>query len=152
MKNENKLTILNLYQEDFLYRHTMYWNIFYKFMYAILGLLALPYITHVFFVKVPLLTIIFPVVAIFINVFSLIILGSETVRMSASKNRIEDFSKIHLNGIYKQINIEPLIKKKLYSKICAGRVVEKVKVLNIILLAASFLEIILIIVYKSFLV
>jgi hypothetical protein len=84
--------------------------------------------------------------------------------MKASNNRIEEFSNIHLNGIYKKIDIKPLIKDKekfkdkienndkdkptLYGKICEGQVVKKVKVLNILLFFASIAEIIFIIVFK----
>ena len=39
----DKLEMLRLYQEDFLFRHTLYWNLFYKTIGAILGLLALPH-------------------------------------------------------------------------------------------------------------
>jgi len=103
----DSIGLLNLYQQDFLYRHTIYWNLFYKSMFAILGLISIPYFLYSANIIDHKLFIAFPILSIIVNIFSIILMRTEDVRMKASRERLNSSSTN-----YKQISVlEYLLKK-----------------------------------------
>jgi len=147
--NESDLiSLLDIYQQDFLYRHTIYWNLFYKSMFAILGLLSIPYFLYqVEFINFKLLAI-FPILSFIINIFSIILLESESVRMKASRERLNSLSPFFIHDYYKQISVKDALTKNnkisLWGKFLAITTARKILFLNILLILFSVAEIIFI--------
>jgi hypothetical protein len=117
-ENEIVLEIVKIYHDDFIYRHTNFWNIVYKSLFAILGLLSLPYITHSN-VKYEILFI-FPVLSIIICFFSILLLESEAIRMSLLKRKLDNLLEkdVSLSKInYLEGRIKPELVKRIKNKI-----------------------------------
>ena len=144
----DKTEIIKIYHEDFVYRHTNYWDLVYKSMLAILGLLALPYFLFST-IGIPALLSLFPILGFFVCIFSIILLDSEALRMTATRKRLNGI----LGNDYKEIDIADLLtykkgkkrKMTLYSKILYGSITKKVRYLYVILSVISLTEMVLII-------
>ena len=98
----DKLEMLRLYQEDFLFRHTLYWNLFYKTIGAILGLLSLPFALYGVIKDFPWGLALFPFAAAFVSLYSLLLMQTEAVRMTTSRNRMNKMGK-KLRFLYKKL-------------------------------------------------
>ena len=136
-----RIELLKLHQEDFLFRHTLYWNLFYKNIYAILGLLALPHALHSIIVDKPWVLAFFPFAGSFLCLFSHLLMQTENVRMTASKNRMNEFGK----GLgYKKICLKNDVdfkkRKKLSQFLLSGGVSKKMNIFYWILAAAGLAE------------
>jgi hypothetical protein len=139
-ENEIALEIVKLYHENYFYRHTNFWNLVNKSLFAILGLLSLPYFIHSG-VKYEILFI-FPILSIIICFFSILLLESEAIRMILIKMKLEnllekDVSMSKVNYTEYKINLElrsRIEKKKKYRKngklSCYGKLIER-QLLNI---------------------
>jgi len=107
-KHEYEIEIIKLYHEDFLYKHANYWNLVFKSITAVLGLMTLPYFVYL---SVPnFILFIFPLFGAFLSIWSLILVESEVIRMSASKKRLhillhdlpEKFKEIRFDDMFKE--------------------------------------------------
>jgi len=158
-ENEIALNILKLYHDDYTYRHTNYWSIVYKSIFGIIGLLSLPYFIHDTINNNIL--ILFPLIAIFICVFSIILLESETIRMNVVKKKINDLLKnnISMSSIdYMEIRFIDYFKsiKKINKKnknieilpfwinLLINPITKKIRLLYILLIIISIIQIFLI--------
>jgi len=148
--NNEKNTIIelvNFYHNDYVYRHKNYWNLVYKSIISILGLLIIPYLLDY---KVHYqLFIIFPILSIFISFFTIILLESESIRMSLSGKNILDLIKKYLN--YEQsIFYRDVIKRNKngnisrYKTFLLSNITTKILILYIILILLAVFEIYLI--------
>ena len=117
-ENEIALEIVKIYHDDFIYRHTNFWNIVYKSLFAILGLLSLPYFIYN---KVNYeILFIFPLLSIVISFFSMLLLESETIRMSLLKIKLNNLLEkdVSLSKIsYLEDRIKPELIKRIRNKI-----------------------------------
>ena len=78
--------IIRLYYQDYEYRHKTFWEIVFKSLFAILGLIGLPFVLF----KENFMTqflYVFPIASCVLCVFSVLLLQSEAVRMQAIKKR-----------------------------------------------------------------
>ena len=145
IKISEKIDIIKLYHEDFVYRHTNYWGLVYKSMIAILGLLSLPYILYSTIYDAIILSL-FPVLSLIISIFSIILLESEAVRMESSRNQINQLLN-SLSDDFKEVPVDNLLKNNisLYRKLVKGKITKKVLFLYVLLIIISFVELYLIV-------
>jgi len=141
-----KLEMLKLYQEDFLFRHTIYWNLFYKTIGAILGLLALPITLYEILDNKSLLLAIFPFAAVILCFCSFLLMQTENARMKASKYRLNKIGK-DLPNLYMELNIDKALdeeksqKEKLtYREFLKCPVSKKMNFLYVVFLVAGLVE------------
>lgn len=87
--NDNTLEMIRLYYDEFKYRHEHFWNLFFKFAYAILFFITLPFFTKVEGLKAESFNVvldgysyIFPVIACVLSLLATFILLSEYERLS----------------------------------------------------------------------
>jgi len=143
-KEITKSELIELYkiqQEDFFFRHKLYWDLFYKTIYAILGLLALPHALHEIINNQWLLSL-FPFAGSFLSLFAHLLMGTENVRMVASKNLMNKIGiEISVN-IKLSLEEDPdfKIKKKCIRKLLGCSATKKMNILYWILTGAGLFE------------
>ncbi len=81
MKAE-EIEMIKLYWEEFKYRHETYWKLFFKFCYAIIFLLAIPYVYPEKIRTFAKWKILFPIMGSFLSILAAWILAAEYIRIS----------------------------------------------------------------------
>lgn len=113
-ENEIVLEIIKIYHDNFIYKHSNFWNIVYKSLFAILGLLSLPYFLHSE-VNYEILFI-FPSLSIVICLFSILLLEAESIRMSLLKRKMDNLLEKKVS-LYNINYLEDRIKSELVENI-----------------------------------
>ena len=79
--NEARLKTANFYFEEYKYRHTLFWHIFYRFAFAILFVLSVPFIHPDKIENVKSYIYLFPLSGILLSVLGGWLLGAEYIRL-----------------------------------------------------------------------
>jgi hypothetical protein len=165
-ENRIALEIVKIYHENYIYRHTNFWTIVYKSIFAIVVLLSIPYfINDKINYKILYL---FPLLSIIICFFTLILLDSEAIRMELIKRKMEDLLKnsitsTHVNYLperiveyfesYRKIkekNDKKNRKQTIWENWIKESIPKKLKILYVILIAVSMIMIVVIYLEKFF--
>ena len=129
----DEIEMAKLYWEEFKYRHEHYWKYYFKFSYAIIFLLVIPYLDPDRIIQMGSYVYLLPVAAALLTIAAAWLLAAEYERMSLVNEKLQGIK----SEKYKLIEIErTCIKKVLGIKI--GYVVTIIFLVVFLLL--SFLD------------
>lgn len=90
MCDENK-ELINMLWEEWKYRNTHFWQLFYRFGFIILFVSFIPYVYPEIVIKLEKLVIAFPVAGGLLSIFAAYLLDAEAARFSSVGNKINEF-------------------------------------------------------------
>lgn len=112
-KMEYKVEMIKIYHDEFKYRHTHYWNLFFKMVYSIIFLFGTYFIGYDYVIKSGIDEKVFLYILIIsvslLTVMSVVILVNEYVRMQCISVRYKEL----LDDKYKQKDYTELELNKL---------------------------------------
>ena len=89
----DRIEMIKLYWEEFKYRHERYWKSFFRFSFAILFLLALPYVYSDKLDELGRLSILVPVLSAILSLFSAWLLAAEYERIRLTKEKFQELKE-----------------------------------------------------------
>jgi len=109
---ELKTEMIKLRWDEFKYRHTHYWGLFFRFSFAVLFLLAIPYIYPDEIKQLSAYIMLFPLAGILVCLIAAWLLAAEYERLRQVSRKLDDLTpkeflpdRFELSGIRKILKI-----------------------------------------------
>ena len=97
--NLDEIEMVKIYWEEFKYRHDHYWKSFFKFSFAILFLLVLPFMYPEKISKFGKLQLIIPILSMILSLASAWLLASEYERIKVANQKFQELKKTPFDSI-----------------------------------------------------
>jgi hypothetical protein len=81
---------IQLFWEEWKYRHDLFWRLLFRWAGAVITLWIIPFVKPEVFKPFPRTALLFPVVALFVTIFSAWVLWSEQIRFDAINKKFKE--------------------------------------------------------------
>jgi hypothetical protein len=92
-----QIEMAKLYWEEFSYRHAHYWNTFFRFAFAVLFMLAFPFVHPEELQRFNRYTALFPMIAILLSLAASWLLAAEYARIRATYQKYSELRSAKYN-------------------------------------------------------